>query len=97
MNGDRLDLRDLARGVLNDLPDLDRATLMAEMLTEMRGPRALELLSQVRASVSLRMQEIIDERYPLHELSEVYGGPAAVHARMLVPAATPLHFMEEDR
>ncbi|WP_411836736.1 hypothetical protein [Paracoccus sp. ME4] len=82
MNADRLDLRDLARGVLTEMNDRDRVALMAEMLTELRGPRALDLLSVARASASLRMQEIIDARYPLHELAEVYGGPAAVRARV---------------
>lgn len=86
MNNDRVDLCHLARSVLDDMTDHDRAELMAEMLTELRGPRALELLSAVRASVSLRMQEIIDDRYPLHELAQVYGDPAAVHARLRIGA-----------
>ncbi len=33
---------------------------MADLLTELRGPRAIEHLSKARAVVSLRMQEMID-------------------------------------
>ena len=81
MNGDRLDLCDLARTVLTEMSERDRVALMAEIAAALSGPRALDLLSQLRATASLRMQEIIDERYPLHELAEVYGDAAAVRAR----------------
>lgn len=87
MNGDRLDLRDLARSVLTEMSDRDRVALMVEMAAALSGPRALDLLSQLRATASLRMQEIIDERYPLHELAEVYGDAQAVNARVTLLAA----------
>lgn len=83
MPEDRFDLREIARSVLADLPEAQRAALMTELLVEMDGNRGLELLSTARAAISLRMQEIIDARYPLHELAEVYGKPAAVRARMV--------------
>lgn len=80
---DLIDLREIARAVLNDLPQADRVALMTEMLVELHGNRGLELLSKARAAISLRMQEIIDAQYPLHELASVYGEPAAVQARMV--------------
>lgn len=76
------DLREIARSALGDMPEGKRAAFLAEMLTEIRGPQALDHLSKARAAVSLRMQELIDARYPLFELAEVYGDPAAVHARV---------------
>ncbi len=79
----RFDPAELARSALNDMPDGARAAFLAEMLTELRGPQAIEQLSKARAAVSLRMQELIDEKFPLHELAEVYGAPAAVHARVV--------------
>ena len=79
---DRIDLREIARAVLNDLPQADRVQLMTEMLVSLDGDRGLELLSKTRAAVSLRMQEIIDARWPLHDLAEVYGDAPAVHARL---------------
>lgn len=83
MNGDRLDLCDLARTVLTEMSERDRVALMAEMAAALSGPRALDLLSQLRATASLRMQEIIDERYPLHELAEACGDAQAVHVRLV--------------
>lgn len=79
----RFDPAELARSALNDMPDGARAAFLAEMLTELRGPQAIEQLSKARAAVSLRMQELIDEWYPLHELAGLYGAPAAVHARVV--------------
>lgn len=83
MPNSRFDLAELARSVLNDMPEGERAAFLAEMLTELRGPQAIEQLSKARATVSLRMQELIDEKFPLSELVEVYGAPAAVHARVV--------------
>lgn len=83
MPEDRFDLCEIARAVLNDLPEDQRAALMTELLVELGGARGLELLSEARTAIKLRMQEIIDARYPLHELAEVYGKPAAVQARMV--------------
>lgn len=83
MPNSRFDHAELARAALNDMPDGARAAFLAEMLTELRGPQAIEQLSKARAAVSLRMQELIDEWYPLHELAGLYGAPAAVHARVV--------------
>lgn len=71
-----------ARSALRDLPEGQRAALMAEMLAEMAGPHALDHLSKVRLAVSLRMQEMIDEKFPLHEMAAVYGDQDAVRARI---------------
>ncbi|QFQ88235.1 hypothetical protein F8A10_12005 [Paracoccus kondratievae] len=68
------DLREIARSALNDMLEDKRAAFLAEMLTELRGPQAIEHLSTVRAAVSLRMQELIDEKFPL-------DGVAAARAR----------------
>lgn len=78
----RFDLAEIARSALNDMPDPARAAFLAEILIELRGPRAIDLLSKVRAAVSLRMQELIDEKFPLDDLVAIYGSAAAVHARM---------------
>lgn len=77
-----IDLREIARAVLNDLPQADRVQLMTEMLMELDDNRGLEQLSKARAAISLRIGEMIDARYPLHELAEVYGGTAVVRARL---------------
>ncbi len=88
MPNSRFDLAEIARSALNDMPEDKRAAFMAEMLTEFRGPRAIEHLSKVRAVVSLRMQEMIDGKFPLHEMAAVYGDPDAVRAR--ISAAQPM-------
>lgn len=82
MPNSRFDLAEIARSALNDMPEGKRAAFLAEMLTELRGPQAIDLLSKARAAISQRMQELIDEKFPLHELAEAYGAPAAVRARM---------------
>lgn len=81
MQNEFVALREIARMALNGLPDGARAQLLGELLIEDDGPRALERLSSLRAIISLRMQELIDEKFPLHELAEVYGDAAAVRAR----------------
>lgn len=78
----RFDLAEIARSALNDMSEDRRAAFMAEVLVEMRGPHAIDLLSKVRAVVSLRMQELIDEKFPLHEMAAVYGDQDAVRARI---------------
>lgn len=83
MPNSRFDLAEIARSALNDMPDSKRAAFLAEILTELRGPQAIEHLSQARAAVSLRMQELIDEKFPLHELAEVYGDVPVVRARTI--------------
>lgn len=82
MPENRFDLREIARSALGDMPEGKRAAFLAEILTEMRGPHALDHLSKVRAAVSLRMQEMINENFPLHETAAVYGGHDAVRARI---------------
>lgn len=72
---------DLARKALRDIPEDQRGAVMCEAATAFSGPDAIEHLSKVRASVSLRMQELIDEKFPLHETAEAYGDVPAVHAR----------------
>ena len=83
MPNSRFDLSELARAALNDMPEGPRAAFMAEMLAELRGPQAVEHLSKVRAAISLRVQELIDERFPLYELAETFGPILAVHGRMV--------------
>lgn len=82
MPEDRFDLRELARSALADMPEPGRAAFLAEILIELRGPQALELLSKVKTAINLRMQDLINEKLPLDDLVAIYGGPAAVHARM---------------
>lgn len=85
MPEDRFDLRELARSALADMPEPARAAFLAEILIELRGPQALELLSKVKTAVNLRMKDLINEKLPLDDLVAIYGGPAAVHARMAWP------------
>lgn len=54
--------RDAAYRFMHLLSDQQRVALMADLLIELNGDRGLEFLSKVRATVSLRMQELIDER-----------------------------------
>lgn len=54
------DAGEIARSALGELGPKRRVALMAELLCEMHGLEAVELLSKVRAAVSLRMQELID-------------------------------------
>lgn len=82
MPNSRFDLAEIARSALSDMPEASRAALLAEILTELRGPQALDHLSKARAAISLRMQELIDEKFPLYEVSAVYGEHAAVRARV---------------
>lgn len=90
------DLREIARSALGDMPEGKRAAFLAEMLTEIRGPDALDHLSKVRAAVSLRMQELIDVRYLLHELAELDRDPSAVHAPVS-PQPMSIRFLKEPR
>jgi len=55
------DAGEIARSALGELGPKHRAALMAELLCDMQGLEAIELLSKVRASISLRMQELIEE------------------------------------
>lgn len=64
MPEDRFDLREIARAVLNDLPQDQRLALMTDMMVEAGGARGLEQLSKARAAISLRMQEMIDDKFP---------------------------------
>ena len=61
MPNSRFDLAEIARSALSDMPEASRAALLAEILTELRGPQALDHLSKARAAISLRMQELIDD------------------------------------
>lgn len=92
----RFDLAEIARSALNDMPDPARAAFLAEILIELRGPRAIDLLSKVRAAVSLRMQELIDEKFPLHELAAVYGDPKSALARISAAQPMPVGFFDPD-
>ncbi len=72
---------DIARKALRDITEDQRAAVMAESAACFDGPDAIETLSKLRAAVSLRMQQLIDEKFPLHETAQVYGDVPAVHAR----------------
>ena len=74
---------DIARKGLRDIPEDQRAAVMCEAVASFEGPDAIERLSKLRAAVSLRMQELIDAKFPLHETAQVYGDVPAVHARIL--------------
>lgn len=82
MQNENLSLREIARIALNNLPDAARTQAMGELLAEDDGPQALDRLSKLRAIISLRMQEMIDEKFPLHEMAAVYGDHDAVRARI---------------
>lgn len=58
----RVSLEDIIRSAAADLPPHKRALVLTEVLIELGGARGLELLSQARTSINLRMQELIDER-----------------------------------
>ncbi len=58
----RVSLEDIIRSAAGDLPPKKRALILTEILTELDSARGLELLSDARAAISLRMQEMIDER-----------------------------------
>ena len=73
---------DIARKGLRDIPEDQRAAVMCEAVASFDGPDAIERLSKARAAISLRMQELIDEKFPLYEVSAVYGEHAAVRARV---------------
>ncbi len=77
----RAALRQIARLAITEMSEADRAGLIAEYLVEFSGPDAIANLSRVRAAIGHRMQELIDEKFPLHETAQVYGDLPAVHAR----------------
>ena len=58
----RVSLEDIIRSAAADLPPYKRAIVLTDVLIELDGARGIELLSKARAAISLRMQELIDER-----------------------------------
>ena len=58
----RVSLEDIIRSAAADLPPHKRTIVLTELLVDLDSARGLELLSQARSAISLRMQELIDER-----------------------------------
>lgn len=58
----RVSLEDIIRSAAADLPPRKRTIVLTELLVELDSARGLELLSQARSAISLRMQELINER-----------------------------------
>lgn len=52
----------IIRKAAGDLPSKLRVQLLTEILIELDSARAIDLLSAARAAISLRMQELIEER-----------------------------------
>lgn len=77
----RYDLREIARAALGDMPPNARADLLTEMLVEISGDDALHLMAHARNIVTLRIEQLVDERYPLHDLTEAHGDIAAIRVR----------------
>ncbi|RJE87106.1 hypothetical protein [Paracoccus onubensis] len=75
----RYDLREIARAALGDMPPKVRADLLTEMLVEINGDDALHLMAHARNIVTLRIEQLIDERYPLD--SAEIGNIRSVHRR----------------
>lgn len=96
MENEHLALREVARIALNSLPDAARAQVLGELLAEDDGPRALDRLSRLRAIISLRMQELIDGKFPLHALAEIYAGPAVVQARFGAAQPSRMGFFDPE-
>lgn len=65
MPENRMDLREIARAVLNDLPQDQRLALMTEMMVEASGAAGLHQLSKARAAIGDRMQQLIEDRFPV--------------------------------
>lgn len=88
-----------------------RAQVLTELLVELDSVRGLELLSAARAAISLRMQELIDERgfcalekgRPIQvDVAEVLGEAmaktgAAAEAVRRVAGPSPLRLVEGDQ
>lgn len=55
-------LEQIIRNAAGDLPSKLRVQLLTEILIELDSARAIDLLSAARAAISLRMQELIEER-----------------------------------
>ena len=75
----RVSLEDIIRSAAADLPPHKRTIVLTELLVDLDSARGLELLSQARSAISLRMQELIDERVgellPEPELPRVHFKP----------------------
>ncbi|MFV0409852.1 MAG: hypothetical protein ACK5LJ_09215 [Paracoccus sp. (in: a-proteobacteria)] len=74
-------LRSISRLAITQMSEADRAGLIAEYLIEFSGPDAIGCLSRLRTTINYRIQQLIDEKFPLRETAEAYGDVPAVHAR----------------
>lgn len=52
---------EIIRLAASEVPPLPRAVLLTDLLAELDGPRGIELLSQARQVISLRIQVLIEE------------------------------------
>lgn len=84
MTESSVSLEDIIRSAAADLPPRKRALILTEMLVELNSARGLELLSQARAAISLRMQEIIND----HGFSLISDDERAV-----IPDETEMTFL----
>jgi hypothetical protein len=74
-------MREIARFTLQTLDGSSRAAMLGELLAAEAGDQALERLSKLRAVISLRMQELINEKYPLDAMIQAYPPAEVLQAR----------------
>lgn len=82
--------REIARSALGDLPQEARATLLADMLCDLRGPGARSALAIARNRITSRLHDLIAEEYDaevarmgLPDVAELARSDAATDARIL--------------
>lgn len=78
--GHRWDEREIARSALGDLPEGPRAEFLAELLCELRGPKAREALARARNRITTHLHELITAEYDA-EAATMPGQDVAVLAR----------------
>lgn len=66
---DEMTLREIARLALMRLPADARARTIGQILIEDQEPHVLDRLAKLRAVISLRMQGLIEARFPQDDLS----------------------------
>lgn len=63
MSRPKYDAAELARSLLNELPDAERVLLMTELLVSLNGPKALNLLNGTRAALNEHINDIIADMF----------------------------------
>lgn len=76
----RWDEREIARSALGDLAEAPRAEFLADLLCELRGPKAREALALARNRITRHLHELIATEYDA-EAAVIAGQDVAVLAR----------------